>query len=633
MLVTDPRARATLAEIMHHPWLNKGFNGPPENCLPPREPLTLPLDTQVVSGMTGFEFGSSDVITEKLTKLIESEDYQIAVRNAAREAPVQSPGADKKRSFGFDFYKRRSSTSSKDTLTNPSAEVLSHPYVPDPINAYHPLISIYYLVKEKLERDHQLVASGAQPPLPTPDLEKLTKTPVLKQPEVAHTSETSYEFQGDASNAAGARTRPRARTHGDEEVTEAMKKVNLKVPGAAPPTSIAVPAPVPAIIEEPVKKESAAASLFRRFSTRKGPKFLPTPTLSLQAPGQTSPVDITSPRKSLSLRRRDPPPPRPTIHNAGSQPQHKDLLTPPTTADDSSSKKPSKLGRSTSVTESDWRKRYSRGESSTTNGDGPPGTSGSDHSTTSKPDSARADKLPVNPQKMSLRTKSLGHARRESYQARRSRREESTLPDNVPEEDVNDAGTSVGSTDAKASATPSSDFVKPVYLKGLFSVATTSTKPPIAIRADIIRVLDQLGVSYKEIKGGFSCVHRPSIDLKSVVDTPATPEATNMVTTPSHRRKLSFGGSTNHSSSAATQNSPGKQARRARMDTSYSNSDVSSESVQESALGGSLILQFEIYIVKVPLLSLHGIQFKSVNKTNTWQYKSLASKILSELRL
>lgn len=623
MLVTDPRARASLAEIMHHPWLNKGFNGPPENHLPVREPLTLPLDPQVVTGMTGFEFGTGEAITEKLTKIIESEEYQMAVRNTVREIPVQSPGVDKKKTFGFDFYKRRSSTSSKDTLTNPSAEVLSHPYVPDPVNAYHPLVSIYYLVKEKLERD-QLVTNGAQPPQPTPDIEKVTRIPVPKRPDAVYQSEISYELQGDAASASGARSRPRARTHGDEEVSEAMKKATLKVPGSVPQTPVA-PAPAP-ILEEPVKKESAATSLFRRFSTRKGKN--PTPILSLQAPGQSSPVEISSPRKSLSLRRRDPAT-QPTNHSAGSQIQHKDLLSPPKTADDSTVKKPSKLGRSTSVTETDWRRRYNRGDSSTD----APGTSGSDHSAISKLESGRPDKLPINPQRLSLRTKSVGHARRESYQSRRSRREESTLPDNVPEEETNDAATSAGSTDAKVSATPSADFVKPVYLKGLFSVATTSTKPPLAIRADIIRVLDQLGVLYKEKKGGFSCTHRPSIDLKSVVDTPAAPDATSIVTTPPHRRRLSFGGSGNHNSNSATQSSPSKQSRRGKADASYSNSDASSDSIQESTLGGSLILQFDIYIVKVPLLSFHGIQFKSVNKTNTWQYKSLASKILSELRL
>jgi hypothetical protein len=218
------------------------------------------------------------------------------------------------------------------------------------------------------------------------------------------------------------------------------------------------------------------------------------------------------------------------------------------------------------------------------------------------------------------------------------RREEAaaagTTRSEVPEEDGADAATSVGSGDGQTSATLASDYVKPVFLKGLFSVATTSTKPPIEIRLDIIRVLNQLGVSYKEIRGGFACVHRPSIDLKSVQDNPSaqSPEATNMVTTPSHRRKLSFGGT--GGGSGAGPSSPQKPSgKRSRADTSYTNSDVSNESMHDGVLGGSLILQFEIYIVKVPLLALHGIQFKSVNKTNTWQYKSLASRILSELRL
>ena len=45
-----------------------------------------------------------------------------------------------------------------------------------------------------------------------------------------------------------------------------------------------------------------------------------------------------------------------------------------------------------------------------------------------------------------------------------------------------------------------------------------------------------------------------------------------------------------------------------------------------------MVLEFEIFIVKVPLLSLHGIQFKRMSG-NTWQYKSMADQILKELRL
>jgi hypothetical protein len=52
----------------------------------------------------------------------------------------------------------------------------------------------------------------------------------------------------------------------------------------------------------------------------------------------------------------------------------------------------------------------------------------------------------------------------------------------------------------------------------------------------------------------------------------------------------------------------------------------------QSDLGASIDLVFEVLIVKVPLLQLHGIQFKKVDG-GTWQYKSMAQMILAELRL
>lgn len=639
MLVTDPRNRASLQEILCHPWILKGSQGPPENHLAPREPLSLPLDPLVINGMTGFEFGTSEAIHSQLIKILSSDEYQYAVRNAAKDTPLVSPNPEKRKGFGFDFYKRRSSTSSKDALTNPSSEVLAHPSHPDPVNAYHPLVSVYFLVREKLERDRLARNPPTSPPFPHPD-EKLAKISIPKQPEAAHTSETSYEFKGE-SVSSGGRTRPRARTHGDDEVSEAMKKVNQGGTSGTPSPVI------PQHIREEIvqKKESTVGGMLRRFSTRRhhssrseasksDTKPPPPPTLSLQPPSGPEQADIATPRKSLSVRRPPEQSFRSDLAKPGSvRAVQPDLLTPPTTAD-GGSKRSSKLGRSTSVTEADWRRKYGRGH----HGD-PPSTGGSERSISARDDGAVSDKGSSTSKPMATRAKSLSHSRRgESFMGRRMRREEAATtkaaPNEVPQEDGGDVATSVGSGDGQTSTTLSSDYVKPVFLKGLFSVATTSTKPPIEIRHDIIRVLTQLGVSFKEIRGGFTCVHRPSIDLKSVQDNPPaqSPEATNMVTAPPHRRKPSFGGV--GTGGGAGPSSPQKPSgKRSRADTSYTNSDVSNESMHDGVLGGSLILQFEIYIVKVPLLALHGIQFKSVNKTNTWQYKSLASRILSELRL
>ena len=43
-------------------------------------------------------------------------------------------------------------------------------------------------------------------------------------------------------------------------------------------------------------------------------------------------------------------------------------------------------------------------------------------------------------------------------------------------------------------------------------------------------------------------------------------------------------------------------------------------------------IRFEIVIVKVPIVSLHGVQFKRIGG-NTWQYKAMAEQIVEDLRL
>jgi hypothetical protein len=645
---------------MNHPWMCKGFSGPPENYLPRREPLQLPLDPNVIQGMTGFDFGSSELITAHLTKVIESEDYQNAIRAAAREQPTQVPNSEKKRGFhGFDFYKRRNSAS-KDTLTNPSAE--GFPQLGfDPVNAFSPLISVYYLVREKQERD-RLEANPGATGLPRSPGEKPLKVPDLPMPEAAHTNDATYEYPGE--KPTGGRSRPRARTHGEDEITENMKRLNVGSPVSGP-QSPAVLSPTP-VDEQPAKKESTAAGLLRRFSTRRHRdpdreknQKQQTPTLSVHPPGDPA----ATPRKSFSVRRtRDRDPPLITMLHAGSsQPQHSELLTPPNTGDHG--KRLSKgLGRSTSTSEADWRKRQTRrGLSDGPQSAGiidPPPTSGSDRSNASVrrahvTDAEMRDKEQrgsSHPRAATLRTKSLGHARRESIQARRARRQEAK--EASAQEQTDGEGFAVGSGEV-GGAVASAENVKPVYLKGLFSVATTSTKPVSVIRGDIIRVLKQLGVEYTEIRGGFSCKHKPSIDLNKVVDNvPVSPEmGTNTVHSPGHRRRISFGGlisGGDRDDHGGNEKSPIPKTPTRKMENSLTNSDASNDSVGvgnnggralgdttthvQSELGGSLILNFEIFIVKVPLLSLHGIQFKRLGG-NTWQYKYMAEKILKELRL
>ncbi|KAF2460866.1 hypothetical protein BDY21DRAFT_402847 [Lineolata rhizophorae] len=709
MLVTNPRERGSLAEIMNHPWMTKGFNTPPENYLPYREPLQLPLDTVVIERMTGFDFGSTEYITNSLTKILESDDYQHALRLALRrqqqqQQSLQTPETERKRGV-FDFYKRRNSTTSRDTLlTNPSAEAVA--VGADPVNAFHPLISVYFLVREKLERERVEANPGALGMQPTPG-DPTLKLPDLPSPEAAYTNPATYEMAGE--KPTGGRTRPRARTHGEDEVTEGLQKVNIGTaavqhhqPGPASPAALS-PGAAGEQQHPHGKKESTAAGLLRRFSTRrhrgdmerdrdrerdhrgehwreKQPPVPPTPSLTVN-----SPTEPASMRKSFSVRRkdRDQHPPPPALLNAGANvpqtPTHghaHSVPQPPHTALKA-------LGRSTSVNSADLRRRLSRrGASDVPVGgakgasDDPRAAAAAGHVTDRSPRGADEDGLGTGmhgrPHTAAAagRAKSLGHARRESIQARRAKRAEEQQRSAAAAAAAAAAAEGGGSTIPRRSRHHAA-AMKPVYLKGLFSVSTTSNKPLPVIRADIIRVLDMLGVKWHEIRGGFSCKHHQgggassgSPGLRSPSPGAGPPGAGGI----GHRRKISFGGfmagerdrdrddfakdkgSRRHhrpddaaggskENAAASPPRTGSHAGGGRKGGGGGAAGAPRERPAgetsthvQADMGRSTVLRFEIFVVKVPLLSLHGIQFKKVDG-GTWQYKSLAQRILDELRL
>lgn len=655
MLQTDPNQRITLSEIMTHPWLTKGFNSPPENYLPHREPLQLPLDDDIVERMTGFDFGTPEYIKSQLSTIIGSDEYQRAVRLAARKTTAQTPETEKKRGM-FDFYKRRNSMSSREQLPSSSSEDLQRGL--DPVNAYSPLMSVYYLVREKRDRE-RLEASPGALAVPQSPGEKPLKMPDLPAPEAAYTNSATYEMAGE--KPTGGRSRPRARTHGEDEVTEGLQKLNLKdtsgnVPGNVSPAIISPPADQP-------RKESTAAGLLRRFSTRKHrhpnreqAEQPPTPSLAVSGPSDSSNI----PKKTFSVRRTREKEGHSASHLRPSDANQPELLSPPTPSSaNSTTRKLKALGRSTSVNGADLRRRLSRRGRSSEDPGNPPPTSGSDRSSINaqqgKPtNDAASEDLSGSPRRTAAsRTKSLGHARRESIQARRARREKAREA-NVPEE------TDAELAETRAEASRSPDAVKPVFLKGLFSVSTTSSKPLSFIQSDLIRVLDQLGVTYHEIKGGFKCRHAPSIDLNKVVDSPSS---ANPPPTGGHRRRISFGGFNRDrdrdrdefkEQHRVPQTPKSGRGRPSAADRSYTNTDESDASGEDkedrrprtgralppgettthvqSDLGGSMVLVFEILIVKVPLLQLHGLQFKKVDG-GTWQYKNMAQTILADLRL
>ena len=184
----------------------RGFNGPPAVHLVHREPLRADdLDRQVIRGMRGFEFGTEDEIERRLIHILESEGYIRAVQHWERKRSVggnlngngssysgsrwgesfsksslaisfdsnnsnkNDANAPKKsrRFSGFDYYRRKLFSPASSPPGTPlshsppnSQHQLAHPSFSDPnrepmdpTKGFNPLISMYYLSREKLERD------------------------------------------------------------------------------------------------------------------------------------------------------------------------------------------------------------------------------------------------------------------------------------------------------------------------------------------------------------------------------------------------------------------------------------------------------------------------------------------------
>jgi hypothetical protein len=677
MLVVNPQERAPLSEILHHPWLNKGYDRPPDSYVPFRRPLSLPLDPAVTKEMAGFEFGSQEDIEASLTSILESPEYIQASSNwynlhhHSQDSSFESTnssnnnqgGSPKKRPFNFDFYKRKSYNDHHQD--SGSATTLN----PDPTSGYHPLVSIYYLVQEKFERDRQKSQAEAEA--------RAQKHQILQQGPPITPQKVEIEIpQLSKPDPAAPRipTRARAKTQGTADyaqlsTTPQQQTSQPQQQAIVTPTTYAPPAQTrqnyhgyhQSHVSEPPASATArqqasnlASSLLRKFSTKnKRP-----PSTSSREQQDMPPVVLEQKQDEVQY---DRPPASPTRRV---QKEH--------------------LNRSTSMSEGGATPRQYR---RTAGAQPPPPPLPADFkypapntTTTTSPTKSRMAPQQQQPQRSpsqqqrkyhpSARAKSLGHT------AAMRREQPPALLEPTPQlEDVFDdvaldtppssesssnglgVGTGAGSSSATQSGMPSIEYPKQVFLKGFFSVQSTSTKPLAFIRSDIIRVLKHLGVEFKEIKGGFMCVHRPSIKPSPHSSSlhPDDEAHQALLTSPpmspqgpssgggGHWRKLSFGSGLFAGS--------GRNKRGTESSGNILDSDVSAESVggagSTPAAGGSDMLgangtagsasvrtplRFEIYIVKVPILSLHGVQFKKLTG-NSWQYKSLATKILSELRL
>ncbi|EIW67878.1 hypothetical protein TREMEDRAFT_72042 [Tremella mesenterica DSM 1558] len=592
MLVTNPADRATLQEVMNHPFMTKGYDGPPDSHLIHREPLRADdLDPEVINAMGGFTFGTPGQIHDELRAVLTSDLYTSTVTSwearRVRRGPAASTSSmalsdtsespKKKRFSGFDF-KRKLFREEKKVEEPPPKE--KDPV--DPTQGFDPLISIYFLAREKMERekvygkghfassqgsfDVQPQASGYGRALPS-----------LPIPPSTHTM--GYEVP--PPNDYGPQPRMRA----DDVPSPIMKHPSVAgensnlahIPTAhqRQPSLHQPPSPL-----QPSAMDRDESSLSRRFGLL----------------GRTPKSPMTAPLRSSSTRGQVPP------------------------------------------------------------------------STSLPPDRARAGTYGEKKHERRVSVGSISSIGRTSLGRRSSSRKPATSdsPWDAPREaDENRTPTPEEvETDQNQG---SNGYIKPVYLKGLFSVSTTSTKPAAVLTRDIHNVLERLGIKHRLIKGGYECVHVPSIDLNSVLHgDEASTSLSNVHKTPTtngigtkRKNSLKEKGSKQQMYSPAPSGAMASRGPSPLRQTSsgtvsadgekngngnghgHGNEDYGMRrgrdedadawaSVGEA--GSRLIVRFEISVVKVPWLPLHGIQFRRVGGDG-WQYQMLAKTILREMRL
>ncbi|KAJ2353576.1 Serine/threonine-protein kinase, partial [Coemansia sp. RSA 2618] len=229
--------------------------------------------------------------------------------------------------------------------------------------------------------------------------------------------------------------------------------------------------------------------------------------------------------------------------------------------------------------------------------------------------------------------------------------------DDEPGSAENDIMDSINSSPPRAD-----EHLKPVFLKGLFSVSTTSTRSPTVIRANLLGVLGDMPLRFHEGKGYFTCSMAtsggPTNIQEGVLDAYVLDESTRSKNSSLHKQKralrlpvvdrtISFRRKSKRVDEAAlVLNASGTNPPSAHDDMSSNEGNVSDSHQSIADSGGparslpqrsrrrssGTAICFQIFLVRMPLLGLYGLQFRRVSGP-TWKYKDVCSEILKRLKL
>lgn len=559
MLVVDPSKRASLHEVIQHPWMSKGYEYPVPSYINKRAPLTLPLDPEIIKSIATLDLGSSQAIVEELTNVISSPEYQTSSEiwyKHAKQGRAYIPG--------------------------PNTHNL-----PDPTGGFSPLVSIYYLVDEMRKRkkakedalrnqlQNQLQESdsrshdqvhqqinlqrqqhntpvippshggspnppqaqlGLQPrrsasehhSSPQPQAKPAQPIPTLQFPEQAHTPMVPSAFNRDSLSPGPNEGKmqqqmllqhsPRKSMSGSDSEQQSgklglnslLRKLSGKKshPHGSPTRSETASPKKDDVAMEPVSfiPDARGSQDSSRYLEKKDPLVRRGVSMKVTAKEKSSGshVNVKDDSKEPPRQTLDPNashhrghartpsnrgfvpaeylPPLPVLNTEGAPDEVKFAKTEKPTTE----KKFHPTARAKSVGGHIRKDAVYRGDG----------------------------QQPALPNNMAAQNSDEGvdreHDRHDSMfdDVTLDDKEYPQLPRMTEQQIVDQFA------HARRNSMPLIEYPKTLFLKGFFSVQTTSTKPLPVIRYNILSVLTKLGVKFQEVKGGFLCVHAASIAAK-----------------------------------------------------------------------------------------------------------------------
>lgn len=199
ILVVDSKKRATIAQIAAHPWMNKRYEIPISNELPRRSPLTVPVDIHTVEGMHGFGLGESEDIKDRLEAIIATPDYQAAatfIHDTSETYRMENIPQQQNRW-------RLKENPPKKVIVVANDDPLSQPAM------YDPLLSIYYLVKERQERNRGDLMSANDAAVPELSIAENPKPIIINN----ENSDNEKRFSKEEKKPASSKQSPLVSNH------------------------------------------------------------------------------------------------------------------------------------------------------------------------------------------------------------------------------------------------------------------------------------------------------------------------------------------------------------------------------------------------------------------------------------